>query len=243
MCYEIILQAYGFDSGWPLITRLCANVRGFGEAGGTVPREVAAGDIAAGMVIDQYAQTVIRNVGSDALELVLPRQHTMIGPDAIAMIRGSRNPELCRLFIQFALSEPGQRLLYQPAGTNGQRHALYRMPVVKARFNDADAPKPNPYDFPSGFTYDNDVGTRRWNILNDLMGVWLIDAHPDLRRAWSRIIALGCPPDRVTELCAPPLNEAEINALIPRWKDSRFRQDIMQQWSNTARTRYNNCSR
>jgi iron(III) transport system substrate-binding protein len=243
MCYEIILQAYGFEEGWSLITRLCANVRGFGEAGGTVPREVAAGDIAAGMVIDQYAQTVIRNVGSDALELVLPSQHTMIGPDPVAMIRGSRNPDLCLLFVKFALSEPGQRLLYQAAGTHGQRHALYRMPVVKARYADPDAPKPDPYAFPAGFTYDNDKGTRHWNVLNDLMGVWLIDAHPDLRRAWARVIALGCPPDRVAELCASPLSESEFDTLIPRWKDPRQRQDIMQQWSLAARERYRKCAR
>jgi hypothetical protein len=159
------------------------------------------------------------------------------------MLRGSRNPELCRLFVEYALSEPGQRLLYQPAGTNGQRHALYRMPVVRARYADPDAPKPDPYDFPAGFTYDNDLGTRRWNILNDLMGVWLIDAHPDLRHAWSRIIALGCPADRLAELCAAPLSDNELNALLPRWKDPRYRQDVMQQWSHAARDRYRHGSR
>jgi len=238
MCYEIILQAYGFEAGWNLITRICANVRGFGEAGGTVPREVAAGDIAAGMVIDQYAQTVIRSVGSDALELVLPREHTMIGPDAIAMIRGSRQPELCRQFVEFTLSQAGQRLLYQPAGVEGQRHSLYRMPVVRTRYSDPDAPRPNPYDFPAGLEYDNTKGTLRWNILNDLMGVWLLDAHADLRRAWERTIAAGCPPDRVAALCATPVRESELETLIPRWSDSRFRQDTMQQWSRAARDRY-----
>lgn len=238
MCYEIILQAYGFEAGWSLITRICANVRGFGEAGGTVPREVAAGDIAAGMVIDQYAQTVIRNVGEDALELVLPRRHTMIGPDAIAMIRGTRRPDLCREFIQYALSPEGQRLLYQPVGVNGQQHELYRMPVLKSSYDDQHAPRPNPYDFPAGFEYDNDKGSRRWNILNDLMGVWLLDAHADLRHAWEQTIRMGCPPEQVQTLCAPPVSEEEMNQLIPRWTEARFRQDVMRQWSQAARKRY-----
>jgi ABC-type Fe3+ transport system substrate-binding protein len=238
MCYEIILQAYGFKEGWTLIARLCANVRGFGEAGGTVPREVASGDIAAGMVIDQYAQTVIQAVGNDALVLVLPRRNTVIGPDAIGMIKGSSQPELCRLFTEYALSREGQRLLYQPAGTAGQKYSLYRMPVVKACYADADAPRPDPYDFPAGLEYDNDKGMRRWNVLNDMMGVWLIDAHADLRAAWQNIIAQGCPSNLVSELCTPPIEESELEGLAATWKDPRRKQDVMQSWSRTARERY-----
>jgi ABC-type Fe3+ transport system substrate-binding protein len=238
MCYEIILQAYGFENGWPLIVRLCANVRSFGEAGGTVPREVASGDIAAGMVIDQYAHTVIEAVGRDALVLVLPARHTVIGPDAIGMIRGTRQADLCRLFVEYALSRDGQRLLYQPAGTAGQQHTLYRMPVVKARYSDPDAPSPNPYDFPAGLLYNNELGMQRWNVLNDLMGVWLIDAHSDLRDAWKRVIEQGCPPDQMAALCAPPVGEKELATLSREWKDARHKQAVMQSWSIAARNRY-----
>ncbi len=238
MCYEIILQALGYEEGWSLVTRLCANVRGFGEAGGTVPREVAAGDIAAGMVIDQYAQTVIRSVGQDALVLVLPERHTVIGPDAIGLIRGTRHAELARRFVEYALSEDGQRLLYQPEGVNGQRYALYRMPVTASLYADPQAPKPNPYSIPAGFTYDNDKGMRRWNVLNDLMGVWLIDAHAELRAAWKRVIARGCRDDEVRALCAPPLTEPELEALDKTWKDPRRRQEVMLAWSLEAQKRY-----
>ena len=237
MCYEIILQAYGFEKGWSLLTRLCANIRNFGEAGGTVPREVASGDIAAGMVIDQYAQTVIQTVGSDCMTFVLPRQTTMIGPDAIALVRGSRQKELARLFVEFALSPEGQRLLYQPAGVNGQTHALYRMPVVRALYRDPQAPKPDPYEIPAGFDFSNDKASRRWNTLNDLMGVWLIDAHSDLCAAWKRLIAKGCPPERVAALCAAPLTEKELESLAETWKDSRRKQDIMKNWALAARER------
>ncbi|MEI6167791.1 MAG: extracellular solute-binding protein [bacterium] len=236
MCYEIILQSYGFEKGWPIIARICANVRNFGEAGGTVPREVAAGDIAAGMVIDQYAQTVIKSVGNDALALVLPQKETIIGPDPIAMLRGAKQPGLAKLFMEFTLSPAGQRLLYQPVGVNGQQHNLYRMPVLKALYADADAPKPNPYDFPAGLAYDNELATRRWNLLNDLMGVWLIDAHSDLKAAWQQCRTGN--PVVADELCRPPLTEKELEALTPVWKDSRRKQDVMHQWSNAAQKRY-----
>lgn len=236
MCYEIILQAYGFENGWPIITRICANVRGFGEAGGTVPREVAAGDIAAGMVIDQYAQTVIKAVGSDALALVLPEKETMIGPDPIAMLRGARQPGLAKLFIEYTLSPEGQRLLYQPVGANGQQHNLYRMPVLKSLYAEAAAPKPNPYSFTAGLAYDNELATRRWTVLNDLMGVWLIDAHSDLKAAWK--IDMTREPALAADLCRPPLTEKELEALIPTWNNPRRKQEVMQEWSKAAQVRY-----
>ena len=243
MCYEIILQSYGFEKGWPIIARICANVRGFGEAGGTVPREVASGDIAAGMAIDQYAQTVIQAVGSGSLTFVLPRRQTVIGPDAIAMLRGARQPELARLFVEYTLSPDGQRLLYQPAGLNGQQHTLYRLPVLKSLYQEPSAPQPNPYGVPAGLVYDNDLATRRWALLNDLMGVWLIDAHADLRAAWKTLIAQGCPPAKVDLLGAPPATEKELEALARTWNDPRRKQDVMRTWALSARSRYESLKR
>jgi ABC-type Fe3+ transport system substrate-binding protein len=238
MCYEIILQAYGFERGWSTITRLCANVRTFGEGGGTAPREVAAGEVAAGMVIDQYAQTVIDAVGADQLVLVLPRRTTVINADPIGLIRGSARPELSRRFIEYVLSDEGQRLLFQPAGENGQKSALHRMPVRPALYTDPHAPRSNPYDFPAGLDYDNDKATRRWNTLNDLMGIWLIDAHRDLQAAWKTVIAAGVPEDAVARLCAPPVTEAELDALGDAWKDPRRKLEVTQAWARAAQRRY-----
>lgn len=236
MCYEIILQSFGFEKGWPIIARICANVRSFGEAGGTVPREVATGDIAAGMVIDQYAQTVIKSVGDEALALVLPEQETIIGPDPIAMLRGATHPDLAKLFIEYSLTVEGQRLLYQAAGVNGQRHTLYRMPVLPALYAEAEAPKPNPYTFKGGLAYDNELATRRWAILNDLMGVWLIDAHADLKAA--RHYGLTAGKAFEDELYRPPLTENELGSLIPIWNDQRRKQEVMRQWGRAAQLRY-----
>jgi len=243
MCYEIILQAFGFDAGWSLITRICGNVRGFGEGGGTAPREVAAGDVAAGMVIDQYAQTVIDSVGGDALGFVLPEGATVINADPIAMLRGAANPELARLFIVYALSEEGQRLLYGPAGPGGQRHALHRLPVRAALYDAPGAPQSRPYDYEGAFAYDTARGSARWQLVNDLIGVCLIDAHADLSRAWQAVIAAGSPPALVARLCAPPGSEAEMDAAAAQWQDPRFRLSAMNAWARAARARYREVAR
>ncbi len=238
MCYEIILQAYGFDAGWNIITRLCANVRHFGEAGGTAPREVAAGEAAAGMVIDQYARTVVESVAGDRLVFVLPDRHTVIGPDAIGLIRGAPHAEPAKWFVEYALRAEGQRILFQAAGAGGQRASLHRLPVRRASYDEPGAPRPNPYELTQGFRYDDAKGMRRWNVLNDLMGVWLIDAHADLSAAWAQVIDRGVNTAEVEALCAPPVSEAELEALAEQWRDPRRRFAVMRAWAEEARKRY-----
>ena len=238
MCYEIILQAYGFDRGWNTIARLCANVRRFGEGGGVAPREVASGDVAAGLAIDQYALTVVRAVGGDALGFVLPQGATVIDADAIGQLRGASSPELASLFIEYALSADGQRLLFQPAGAGGQRNSLQRLPVRAASYEEPFAPKANPYRYESRFRFDSAREGRRRDLVNDLIGATLIDAHDELVRAWKAAVRSGLPAAMVGPLCAPPLSEAELDALAPSWKDPRKRVETMRAWSQQAKERY-----
>ena len=59
-----------------------------------------------------------------------------------------------------------------------------------------------------------------------------------LRRAWKRVIDLGCPPDLVAQLGAAPVTEDELKALSADWKDPRRKQEIIRQWSKAAQQRY-----
>ena len=238
MCYEIILQAYGFEKGWSIITRICANVHRFGEGGSAAPLETAARDVAAGMAIDQYAQTVINLAGSDTLGFVLPSGATVIDADAIGLLTNAPAKELGRLFIEFALSAEGQRLLYQPAGVNGQKYSLNRLPVRKADYDGPNAPAGRPYDFATGFRFDNARDAGRRDAVNALIGTVLIDAHDDLARAWKAASAPGAPPELAGRLCATPLTEAELDSIAGQWKDSRARVGIMRRWADEARKRY-----
>ncbi len=243
MCYEIVLQAYGFEEGWRLLTRIAANVRRFGEGGGAVPREVAAGEVAAGMVIDQYARTVIDAAGED-LSFVLPRGVTFVGADSIGMLKGAPSPGLAALFITYALSDEGQALLYQPVGRNGQRHALHRLPVQAHLYEeDPAAPDVCPYDLDAGLVYETGVAGTRWRIINDLVGVWLIDSHSELTTAWRAIREGGMSPEALTRLTEPPLTAAELEEAAGRWGDTRFRLYTVTTWAHAARERYVGLSR
>lgn len=235
---EIILQAYGFEKGWNLLTRIFANVRNFGEGGAFAPREVATGDVAAAMVIDQYAQTVIESVGKDALAFILPRGVTIVGADSIALLRGAPAPELARLFIEYALSLEGQRILYQKAGKNGQLRSQNRLPVRKELYETPDAPVTRPYDFQGGFVYDDVKGTKRWKLVNDLIGVWLIDSHDELVKAWRETILSGMKPEMVSQLCSLPFPEGKIDMIAEQMNDPRQARDLIKQWGNEAKMRY-----
>lgn len=241
-CYEIILQAFGFSKGWELITRISANVRNFGESAGSVPREVAAAEIAAGMVIDQYAQRVIRAVGDERLKFTLPTGTTSITPDSIAILKHAREPELAHAFLEYTLSVEGQRLLFQPAGTNGQMSTLCRMPVLALLYAEPGAPAPNPYTMAQGLKLSNATTSQRYAVLNDLMGTWLIDTHADLTLAWKAVIARGCREDEVRELCAPPVSEEQLLKLAAVWNDPRARKETMDQWVKDAQARYKRLS-
>lgn len=237
-CYEIILQAYGFEKGWRILAQMAANTRAFGDDGGEAPRAVACGEVAAGMVIGQYAQKVIHAIGDDRLSYVLPTGTTIITPDAIAMLKGAPHAELSGRFIRFSLSEEGQRILFQSPGKNGQTNSLYRMPIRRALYRDPEAPKVDPFSFQARFTYDNEKGDRRWRILNDLLGVWLIDAHPQLSAVWQTKTYTPLSPKDQARLFAPPMTEDEIVQLTEQWGNSEMRLNHMSDWKREARERY-----
>lgn len=237
-CYEIILQAYGFEKGWGLITRICANVHRFGEGGSAAPLETATRDVAAGMAIDQYAETVVRLAGKDKLGFVLPADVTVMDADAIGMLKGAGAPELAKLFIEFALSPDGQRILYQPVGVNGQMYALNRLPVLKSCYDGPDAPAARPYEYKSGLKFDPGKESARRDIINALIGTFLIDAHSELAAAWKRVIADGAKQGDIDRLCAPPVSEVELAELSEQWADPRGKAEIGTRWAAEARRRY-----
>jgi len=177
-------------------------------------------------------------VGSDLLVFVLPQKMTVIGPDSIAVLHGARQPDLARHFVEFTLTPEGQRILYQGVGIDGQRAALHRLPVRPDLYREPAAPRANPYGYTVGFTYDADLDNQRRKIVDDMIGVCLIEAHGDLVRAWRAVIARGCAPADMAELGKPPSDGAEVRRLASVWKDPRARLAAMGAWADECKARY-----
>ncbi len=242
--YEIILQAYGWEKGWPVILRMAGNIRNFSRSGSDVPKDTALGEIACGLAIDVYAWRQVAEAGSDRIGFTLPEGLTVINPDSIAMLKGATNADLAGKFIEFTLSEEGQKLWILRKGVPGgpQEYELGRMPVIPgfaSRFgNDAAVPL-DPFQWKGGFVYNADKGSQRWSLLNDLIGSVIIDNHKELAAAWDRVRKGDANDPLFREFTKPPLPEQEaLRMAKENWGHPEQRSLIRAQWSAEAKKKY-----
>ena len=106
--YEVILQRDGDDKGWAWLQRLGGNTGIFTARSRDVPSVVARGEFAAGFAVPSYMAFEDRLAGFD-IQFVAPKT-AWITPEPIAILAGAKNPQAARAFIEFVLSERGQRV-------------------------------------------------------------------------------------------------------------------------------------
>lgn len=243
MAYEIVLQAYGWEKGWEVLTRMGGNVRNFVAGSGQTPKDVTVGEVAYGISLDFYAAIQIAEAGADKIGYVSPKGQTAINPDAIGILKGAPHPGVAEAFVNFVMSDAGQKLLMLRVGAPGgpTRYELRRfcvIPDLYARVAGQSDVADNPFLWEAGLRYDSEKGAKRWNVLNDLIGVLLIDSHAQLTAAWKRLIREGITPEGLRRLAATPVSEAEALALADRWKDAEFRGRTLSAWTAFAREKY-----
>ncbi len=236
MAYETVLQAYGWEKGWEALTAMGGNVRNFVSGSGQTPKDVTVGEVAYGMSLDFYAAIQVAEAGGDKIGFVMPKGQTSINPDAIGILKGAPHPEVAEAFVRYVMSEAGQKLLMLKVGAPGgpERYELRRFSVMPDLYGQAGSSvTDNPFLWETGLRYDSAKGSKRWNVLNDLIGVLLIDSHDQLSSAWKR-----GGPGAMRRLAAMPVTEAEALALTDRWKDAEFRSRTLAAWTAFAREKY-----
>jgi ABC-type Fe3+ transport system substrate-binding protein len=244
MVYEIILQAYGWEKGWRIITGLGANVRNFTNSASQIPKDVTIGEVAYGLAIDFYAWAQVKEAGSDKIGFVMPDNLTMITPDCIGILKGAPNPEVAKAFIRFVMSEQGQKLwlLAEKSPDGPQRFQLNRfsvLPSLYALSPQSTAVKLNPFSWRSDFAFDSKLSSDRWSIVNDLIGALVIDQKHLLTRAWKEALANGSSEQELQRLAAMPISADEALALAKtKWKDPAFRNQKLNEWIHFARSKY-----
>jgi ABC-type Fe3+ transport system substrate-binding protein len=243
MIYAIILQAYGWDKGWDLLTRMSGNVRKFDRHSAAVPKNVTSGEVVAGTCIDFYAWAQVSEFGSDRVGFVMPEGLSVINPDAIAILKGAPNKKAAKLFLQFVMSDEGQKLWMLPKGVPGgpQKADLGRMSVIpnlyKSYAGKTVVPF-NPFEMKSSLKYDPEEGRELWVLTNDLMGTMLIDSLKDLQTAWKAIVDNGMNEAALKELTRMPVDKKTALAYSKRWKDSVFRNKKINEWVAFAKQKY-----
>jgi ABC-type Fe3+ transport system substrate-binding protein len=106
--YEIILQRDGDEKGWEWLKRLAGNTGLFTARSRDVPSVVAKGEFAAGFAVPSYMAFEDRLAGFD-VKFVAPKT-AYITPEPIGVLSGAKHPKAARAFIEYVLSERGQRV-------------------------------------------------------------------------------------------------------------------------------------
>jgi ABC-type Fe3+ transport system substrate-binding protein len=249
--YEIILQAYGWDKGWAVLTEMSGNTRNFLSSSAASAVEVGVGDAAYGVAIDTYGQAQAGYYGPQNVSFTLPEGQTVITPDSIAILKNPPHLELAQHFLEFVLSREGQLLWMLPRGSAGgaTRNIINRMSVEPALYDELAGITPiraNPFKMRSDFHLSQQLSSKRRAILSVIIAAWMIDTHDLLAPAWRALngpAAKKLPPEKqaalLAELTAPPCTEAELLHIADTdWKNPVKRTALVNQWQSAALDRY-----
>jgi ABC-type Fe3+ transport system substrate-binding protein len=109
--YEVILSMYGEDKGWDWLRKLAQNTGHFTARSRDVPTVVAKGEYTAGFAVPSYMAFEEKLAGFD-IKFVAPK-NAFVTPEPMAILAGARNPKAARAFIEFLLTERGQKVFME----------------------------------------------------------------------------------------------------------------------------------
>jgi iron(III) transport system substrate-binding protein len=109
--YEVILSMHGEDKGWAWLKKLADNTGHFTARSRDVPTVVAKGEYSAGFAVPSYMAFEEKLAGFD-IKFVAPK-NAFVTPEPMAILAGARNPRAARAFIEFLLTERGQRVFME----------------------------------------------------------------------------------------------------------------------------------
>lgn len=228
---EIILQAYGWQSGWQVLRDIGRNARSFTSSSSQVPKEVAVGEAAYGFLLDSYGRDAIKQFGEENVGYHIPVEHAPFTGDSIALFRGAPHRTTAEEFVAFVLSDEGQRLFLAKRGTVGgpvdfELGKLSVRPALYDEIGDDAALRERPFDGGGDFRYDMGLASRRYGVVNELVGACVIDV--DLSDQ-SPCVGAEC-----TARDTPPISEEEALELSTVWGDPAIRQRSIAAWRKSC---------
>ena len=242
--FEAFLQAYGWEKGWQKLTEIGGNVRKFDRLSSSTAKDVTLGETAYAFAIDFYGFSQIAVAGRTNMTFVLPEDFTAINADCLAILKGAPNLQTAQRFVDFVLSEEGQRLWFLPRGHPGGpiQFSIERMtirPDFYKRYKNVSNIEFSPFELKQSFVYDSKLGRDRREVLAAMVGALLVDTHAELQAAWRAIIARGLQAGDLAELGRVPLTEQEALKLAAGpWKDPAVRNRLKIEWQSWARAKY-----
>jgi len=234
-----VLQRYGWEKGWELLAAIAANARALPEHSSQVPQDTISGQLAYSMLIDTYAYSAVEQAGADKLEFIIPAEDTIITPDPIGILKGAKNVEVAKAFIEFSLSPEGQKIwMYKKGEPEGPvEFSLNKMSNLPSLYKDGlkhSNVMVNPFTFKQAFEYSFEKGSTRWALVDDMTGALLVENHDALVTAWKKAGAKG-----IASFFKVPVSEEEgLKLAKDAWNDPVQRGKIVAQWKQDAAKAY-----
>lgn len=256
--YEIIIQAFGWDEGWRILTRMAGNA---GIYGGSVETQnaVEQGDVGVGMSIDFYGYT--SQIDYPNCQYILPEGQSIINGDPIALVYKSQHKDAAQDFIGWVLSPEGQsiwlneRINRMPVRPDAfqtekgqQRSDLYTL------FNNTISNVGIPFSDEVAISYEQSlmyyfeaVLKNEHEALAGLAGAWteIVKAKAEQRISQQEfsdfLLELGTPVSWVNSTDAQTYRFTEEYAIAINEKiywDSLFRSQMQDIWGDAARAQY-----
>ena len=242
--FEAFLQAYGWEKGWQLLTQIAGNVRRFDRVSSTTAKDVTLGETAYAFAIDFYGFSQISVAGRTNMTFVLPEDFTAINVDCIAILKGAPHRRMAERFVDFVLSEAGQRLWFLPRGhpEGPQAFSIERMsvrPDFYRRYRGVSNIEFSPFELTRGFTYDSKLSRARREVVAALAGAILVDTHSELTEAWRHLNRRALSGRGLEAFGQVPVTEAEALRLsTEQWKRPEVRNQKRLDWQTWARAKY-----
>lgn len=167
------------------------------------------GDAAAGMCIDYYGrfQSEAAAAGGrpSRVGFLTARGEAAMNADPIGLLRGAPHRKLAVEFIEFVLSEDGQKLWDFRRGTPGgpQRYTLRRLPILPRlydhEFDVYRADLENPYELEKGFVYREAWTGPLFGAIAFVVRAMCVETEAELAEAY-RALGVARFPPRATAL-------------------------------------------
>ena len=252
--YQIILQTFGWEQGWRILTLIAANSRVY-DASDAVREAVIAGDIAAGNTIDFYGYTAMQ-LNPDCV-YIIPEGESIINGDPIALLKSSKHPEAAQAFIYWVLTE-GQKIWLNKD--------VNRLPINPAVFNTPEGQqRPDLRTayylalHTRGIQFDDEKALKTIYAMQQYFKATLVDTNEELHQAWMALVNAhksGKIDDQTfenlkTELTDPiQFKDPETGQVVTFTEeyaekinnkiltDPTFKDTIMQEWRDAAKAKY-----
>jgi len=182
--FEIILQAYGWEKGWEVLTTLAANSNIY-EGSSNVRDAVIRGDIAAGTTIDFYGYTAMQQ--NPNCQYITPPNQSIVNYDPIAIVKNAPHMVQAAAFVAWVLSEWGGQQVWLNPDIN-------RLPANPNVFNTPQgAQRPDLKQAyiaaaQAGFIQFNETLSSMWvNSVIYYFKATLVNAHAQLQSTWAAV--------------------------------------------------------